>query len=89
MATQSQKQKISYSMKRHKSLNRDFIPFQDAVVLFNTTPTTMSKWRNKYPKCFDVINPKNVNVNVELLNKELSRAFKLTEAELELFRKGE
>lgn len=58
---------------KHKSLKDGWITKAAAVKLFNVDASTMNRWHNKWPECFDEINGKNANVNVEMLKAKVNK----------------
>lgn len=54
---------------KYESLKEGWIPKKDAAEFFSVDPSTVNRWHNKHPECFEVISGKNANVNVELIKK--------------------
>lgn len=57
----------------YKSLKEGWVPKIDAAKLFNVDPSTMNRWHAKWPECFDDINGKNANVNIEMLKSKVNK----------------
>lgn len=63
-------------MKIYKSIAKGWLTLEQAQSVFKTTPVMLRRWRNDYPKCFEVINGKCIHVNQDALDKKVKRIWR-------------